>query len=176
MIRFYRANDVFGEFSNFYPSAITVDGMVYDTVEHLYQTSKFTDPEYRAIVRESSTPNKAFILGNLRTGAGGFKWRTELNTLIAHHRGRGVTIRRDWNEVRESVMRMGLREKFTRHKVLKDLLLSTGDKRLVEDSPRDPYWGVGKDGRGLNRLGELLMELRASLRTSHLIHHASTTP
>lgn len=29
----------------------------------------------------------------------------------------------------------------------------------------DAYWGCGPDGQGLNRLGAILMQVRAELRT-----------
>jgi predicted NAD-dependent protein-ADP-ribosyltransferase YbiA (DUF1768 family) len=35
---------------------------------------------------------------------------------------------------------------------------------LVEHTARDSYWGDGGDGSGRNRLGHLLMQLRAELR------------
>jgi ribA/ribD-fused uncharacterized protein len=60
-------------------------------------------------------------------------------------------------------MSKALRAKFAAP-ALKTLLLSTGERPLVEDSPYDRYWGAGKDGRGKNRLGALLMELRDELR------------
>ena len=34
---------------------------------------------------------------------------------------------------------------------------------IVEASPHDAYWGGGRDGKGSNHLGRLLMELRADL-------------
>jgi predicted NAD-dependent protein-ADP-ribosyltransferase YbiA (DUF1768 family) len=34
---------------------------------------------------------------------------------------------------------------------------------IIEDSPRDWYWGIGKDGKGQNWLGKLLMERRQEL-------------
>jgi len=61
-------------------------------------------------------------------------------------------------------MRRALRAKFTQHPDLRTLLLGTGDEEIVENAPGDYYWGCGKDGSGKNRLGALLMELRAELR------------
>jgi len=43
-------------------------------------------------------------------------------------------------------------------------LLSTGELTLVEHTINDRYWADGGDGHGRNRLGILLMELRALLR------------
>ena len=60
-------------------------------------------------------------------------------------------------------MREALRAKFTQHPDLKELLLRTGSAQLVEHTANDNYWGDGGDGSGKNRLGILLMELRAEL-------------
>jgi ribA/ribD-fused uncharacterized protein len=60
-------------------------------------------------------------------------------------------------------MLAALRKKFAAEK-LHDLLLSTGDRPLVEASPFDYYWGCGRSGTGKNRLGELLMQTRTELR------------
>jgi ribA/ribD-fused uncharacterized protein len=67
-------------------------------------------------------------------------------------------------QVKEAVMMTALRAKFTQHAKLKRLLLSTGDKILIEHTTNDSYWGDGGDGSGKNRLGHLLMELRAELK------------
>ena len=50
------------------------------------------------------------------------------------------------------------------HADIRTLLLDTGDEVIVENAPRDYYWGCGADGSGKNRLGEILMEVRAILR------------
>ena len=61
---------------------------------------------------------------------------------------------------------------------LKELLLATGDRELIEASPRDRIWGVGfgaekaeelrREGKrerwGSNYLGEALMEVRTRIR------------
>ena len=57
-----------------------------------------------------------------------------------------------------------LRVKFTTHQDLRKQLLDTGDKILVEHSPRDPYWGDGYtdpaiQGTGENKLGVILMQV-----------------
>jgi predicted NAD-dependent protein-ADP-ribosyltransferase YbiA (DUF1768 family) len=57
-----------------------------------------------------------------------------------------------------------LRAKFTEHHKLRSLLLSTGAAELVEHTRNDSYWGDGGDGTGKNKLGTLLMELRAQLK------------
>jgi N-glycosidase YbiA len=53
--------------------------------------------------------------------------------------------------------------KFTQHPELAAALLATADSELIEDSPSEPYWGVGRDGQGLNWAGRVLMEVRQKL-------------
>jgi len=38
------------------------------------------------------------------------------------------------------------------------------DAELVEDSPLEPYWGIGPDGQGSNWAGRVIMEVREQLR------------
>ncbi len=72
-------------------------------------------------------------------------------------------MRRDWMAVRDDVMRTALMAKFTQHDDLRAVLLGTGAAVLVEHTNNDSYWGDGGDGSGVNRLGLLLMEVRAGL-------------
>lgn len=43
-------------------------------------------------------------------------------------------------------------------------MLGTGERGLVEDSERDGFWGVGKNGKGRNELGRALEMVRGRLR------------
>jgi ribA/ribD-fused uncharacterized protein len=54
--------------------------------------------------------------------------------------------------------------KFSQHADLAELLRATGDAELVEDSPSEPYWGIGPDGQGSNWAGRVLAEVREKLR------------
>ena len=63
--------------------------------------------------------------------------------------------------------------KFSQNHDLKEVLLGTGDKVLVEASPDDRIWGIGfnseeAEGResewGNNGLGKALMRVRERLR------------
>ena len=78
-------------------------------------------------------------------------------------RDRARPLRRDWEEVKDDVMRDALRAKFEQHAELLGLLLSTGDADLVEHTRNDRYWGDGGDGSRLNMLGRILMEVRREL-------------
>ena len=55
-------------------------------------------------------------------------------------------------------------KKFKTHDKLKELLLSTGVQEIVENAPGDYYWGIGKNGTGLNKLGKILVSVREQLK------------
>ena len=129
------------EFSNFSPHGFAEEGVYWPSVEHYFQAQKFSDAAYRERIRQASTAERAKQLG----------------------RSREQPLRSDWSEVKDGVMKHGLREKFAAPE-LGALLLSTGNHPLIENSPHDPYWGCGADGRGKNRAGALLMEVREELR------------
>src|SRR5574337_30959 len=75
-------------------------------------------------------------------------------------------INSDWSKIKFDRMKRVLQAKFTQHEDLKQLLLSTGTARLVEsatvDNAVNRLWGEVK-GVGKNKLGELLMDVRAEL-------------
>ena len=73
-------------------------------------------------------------------------------------------IRPDWSAVKDDVMRRAVLKKFETHSDIRAALLATGDRKLVEASPFDRYWGCGRNGTGLNKLGRILMEIRERLR------------
>jgi N-glycosidase YbiA len=142
-ILFYRVNEPYGEFSNFSPHPIKVNGKQWPTSEHFFQAQKFAGTEHEEEIRRANSPMIAARFGRNR------KW----------------PLRRDWEAVKESVMRQALRAKFTQHDELKSLLLNTGDAVLVEHTTNDSYWADNGDGTGKNRLGALLMELREQLQS-----------
>lgn len=71
----------------------------------------------------------------------------------------------DWAQTKFDRMRRVLRAKFDQHEDLRQLLLSTGEARLVEvgtvNNAVNRLWGE-VDGKGENMLGVMLMELRAA--------------
>ena len=141
-IYFYSQRDTYGEFSNFYPAQITDHtGKVWPTTEHYFQAKKFENTEHEEIIRNAKTPGQAAKQG----------------------RSRSRPLRKDWEEVKENIMMEALRMKFNQHEDLKRVLVDTGDRILVEHTKNDFYWADGGCGNGKNRLGVLLMELRAEI-------------
>ncbi|KAH8696317.1 hypothetical protein BGW36DRAFT_298041 [Talaromyces proteolyticus] len=78
-----------------------------------------------------------------------------------------------WNNERMAIVLEGNMLKFSQNDELREKLLATGERELVEASPRDRIWGVGYEKAnaeknryrwGLNLLGKCLMETRSKLR------------
>ena len=176
-INFYNKEDKYFELSNFYNSEFTIDDITYINVEQFFQSEKFNDKsnelmlEYKNLICNADSPQKVKNLGSQTTNYRGGKWLINkkkpelglLNDNIKKYKDL-IKIREDWNDIRDDIMYKGIFAKFTQNKDLKKLLLMTGNKILIEDSPRDWYWGIGKDRTGKNKLGELLMRLREELR------------
>jgi ribA/ribD-fused uncharacterized protein len=142
VIQFYSVSDEYGEFSNFAPFPITLRGKVWPTSEHFFQAQKFAGTKHAEAIRQTRSPMIAARMG----------------------RDRKKPLRRDWEAVKDDVMREAVRAKFTQHPDLLTLLLATGDAHLVEHTTNDSYWGDGGDGSGKNMLGRILMHLRDQLR------------
>ena len=131
-------------FSNLAPSPIVVDGKRYPTVEHYFQAMKFPgDIEWQEAIRVAADPVKARQLA------------ADANHIQA--------LRPDWNSVQESVMLEGLRAKFQQNRGLLETLKGTGSRPLVEATV-DAYWGEGRTGKGKNRMGKLLEQIREELK------------
>ena len=133
----------YGCFSNFSPHGFMLDDLYWTTSEHYFQAQKFIGTPYLEKVRQTRTPKDAANMG----------------------RDRSLPLHPDWEQVKEHVMQLAVLRKFQTHADIREILLSTGDKLLVENSPIDYYWGCGKDGSGKNRLGQILMEVREILRS-----------
>ena len=143
-VNFYSVSDDFGQFSNFAPFPISLDGERWPTTEHYFQAAKFDKADYKLKIRRANSPMEAARLG----------------------RDRKQKIRRDWESVKVGIMRDALLAKFTQHDELRALLLSTGEAKIVEHTENDSFWGDGGDGSGKNMLGQILMQVRETLRAA----------
>lgn len=56
-----------------------------------------------------------------------------------------------------------LRKKLEQHPHVKEKLLETGDREIIEASPTDGFWGCGPDKIGENHHGKIWMKLRSEL-------------
>ncbi len=170
-VQFFEASGAFGELSNFFvfPEPIVWGKKTFATSEHVYHYLKYwhsssteASREYAELIRKASTPFKAKLLAN-QTIANRWPWQRLLNPVIQKYLNLGVRPRADWDAKKREQMKFCLLLKFRLSKICRDVLLSTGEQELIEASPHDKYWGVGRDGTGQNTLGILLMEVRAEI-------------
>lgn len=71
--------------------------------------------------------------------------------------------RDDWDQIKVQIMKEIVTSKASQHPEVQKALINSKDKEIVEDSPYDSFWGIGKDGKGQNMLGKLWMEIREEL-------------
>ena len=141
-ILFYRMNDPYGVFSNFDTKhPITLRDRVWPTTEHYFQAMKFLGTKDEHDVWRASNPRSAAEMGRDRTRP----------------------LRKDWEKVKDDVMRDAVRAKFNQYPELGKILTETGDAELIEHTKNDSYWADGGDGKGKNMLGKILMEIRSEL-------------
>ncbi len=142
--------------SQWYPCKFEIEGAVYTSAEQYMMAEKaklFGDEEIRAEILNTSDPRRCKALGRKVKGFDPEVWEE--------------------NEFR--IVTEGNKAKFAQNDSLKQFLLSTGDKVLVEASPTDRVWGIGfgkndpdaadpTKWRGKNLLGFALMQVREALR------------
>ncbi len=142
--------------SQWWPSPFTVDGVEYATAEHWMMAGKarlFDDAEAERRVLAAGHPAEAKKAGRLVRGFDEAVWERERFGIVAE----------------------GSVHKFAAHADLREFLLGTGERVLVEASPVDRVWGIGlaaddeaasdpERWRGPNLLGFALMEARERLR------------
>jgi len=142
-------------FSQWYPAGFDLDGIHYPTAEHYMMAEKallFEDDEIYDKILHTNHPGAAKRLGRQVRGFRDDVWRGERYDIVVR----------------------GNLAKFSQHDDLRDYLLGTNDRVLVEASPKDKIWGIGlpqddprarqpSQWRGLNLLGFALMEVREQL-------------
>ena len=145
-----------GCLSQWWPAPFTVEGISYRSAEHFMMTAKallFGDISSADRIRAAPHPRAAKALGR------------DVREFDEQR----------WAERRFDLVVTGNLAKFRQHPDLRDYLLGTGNRVIVEASPVDRIWGIGlaaSDERattpehwpGLNVLGFALMEARHRLR------------
>jgi len=119
-----------------------LDDADWQTVEHYFQGMKFESPEQREAIRNTATPEEARKLAEEHEQA----------------------VRKDWKKIQQTVMTRGIYIKCLTHPGVAQALLVTGSIKIVENSSYDYFWGCGRDGRGHNTFGQVLMAVRDKLR------------
>lgn len=155
---FRKTNELYGGLSNMasgYP--IFINGTKILTSEALYQACRFPAlPEVQQKIIDQKSPMAAKMVGKP------FRERT----------------RGDWDSTRVAIMRWTLRVKLAQNYLtFGQILLSTENRPIVEESHKDDFWGAIRDKnnyelfKGTNALGRLLMELRESYRNNNALEN-----
>eukprot|EP01017_Pseudomicrothorax_dubius_P024323 TRINITY_DN2586_c0_g4_i5.p1 TRINITY_DN2586_c0_g4~~TRINITY_DN2586_c0_g4_i5.p1 ORF type:complete len:393 (-),score=64.20 TRINITY_DN2586_c0_g4_i5:615-1793(-) len=144
MERIDNFNGYFDFLNNEYPCAVYYDGNLYKTVYHAYQAARTDLIHIREKIKYADT-------------------LAELFEIAAQ-----VEDSPDWTHRRLKVMEMLIRDKFRRHKDLRERLATTGSRELInsyaDPSPSNLFWGV-VDGKGQNQLGRILENVRADIKS-----------
>ncbi len=140
---FFSRADINENLGTFSKHSFELDGALWPSVEHYFQAMKFDDADYREVIRTAPHPKKARKLG----------------------RSRFKKIRKDWAKVKTVVMTRGVYIKCRTYPGIAQQLLDTDDRKLIENSQYDYYWGCGRDRRGDNHYGKVLMNVRGKLRS-----------
>jgi len=163
LVLFYSENKENGNYSNFAPFPIVIDGKRFSCNEQYIMFSKallFGDIETARLIMASHNPVQIKKLGRLVKNFDEKMWHAEINRIA------------DNCNV----------AKFTSYPKLKEMLLATGDAIIAEASPYDRIWGIGVDTevgkdrskwRGTNILGESLMRVRKVLKDLAVLEHSN---
>ncbi len=143
--------------SQWYNCQFTADGIDYHTAEQYMMAQKallFNDEEIFRRIMQANNPGLYKQLGRQIRNFDEQKW----------------------NENKYRIVVEGNTAKFFQNKQLREYLLHTGSRVLVEASPYDRIWGIGmpKDDpnvenplmwKGINLLGFALMDVREALNS-----------
>ena len=119
-----------------------LDGFEWPSVEHYYQAMKFDDADYRDRIRQADTPKAAAKLGKRC-------WKKR---------------RKNWKKNSITYMTRATYIKCRTHPEVAEMLLKSGELEIKDLSMYDYFWGTGRDQRGENRFGKMLMGVRNKLQ------------
>ncbi len=140
-ILFYGPEGENGYLSNWYLSPIYLNGKIWPSTEHYYHAQKFAGTNNEEICRRLSTPRET----------------------LEFSRRPDVVVDSEWGEKKIDVMTKAVEAKFVQNPDLGEKLIATGCREIAENSPIDPFWGLGEDGSGNNELGKIIMNVRKKL-------------
>jgi len=130
-------------FSNFSSFSVKWKGRLWQTSEHAYQASHFfkTAPKLVEKIFKARSAHEAYKIAKMNVGRAP----------------------KDWGKKKLKIMESIVRAKLKQNPYIMHKLLQTGKRKIVEDSPKDNFWGGGLDRNGRNELGKIWMKLRDEL-------------
>lgn len=167
--------------SNFWPTRVSIDGGIYESVEHAYQAMKFspdvwgkiTSHDVNAINRKLedrgahvSLESLPYLFVDPDVSAGSAKVAANYLRILGY-------VRNDWDDVKVPIMANLLLQKYSDDKLYGMLQETTGQYLIEGNDWNDTFWGEC-NGRGRNVLGRMLMVIRDMTLTD--ISAAASTP
>lgn len=130
-------------FSNFSSFKVRWKGKLWPTSEHAYQASHFfkTAPKLAERIYKAKSAHEAYKIAKVNKDK----------------------VPKDWEEKKAGIMENIVRCKLEQNPYVMRKLKQTGRKMIVEDSPKDDFWGWGKNKKGRNELGKIWMKLRKEI-------------
>lgn len=135
------SNELLGTAS---PHSFQLEDRIWPTVEHYIQAMQFSEEAKQEKIRLAPTVVQARKLGK----TGFFRNKP----------------RPDWKRVRSVYMTRAFYTKCQVYPEVAEALLATGGETIIESDQYDYYWGVGRDRRGDNAFGKVLVQIRDKLR------------
>ncbi len=153
---FYHEYEENGCMSNWYHAEFEYAGIRYPSTEHFmmyHKASVFGEKELADKILACNTASKAKQYGK--------SYMPKFNKDL-------------WKEVSYTIVKRGIRAKFSQNTDIREKLLATGNRVLAEASGKDLIWGIGVAiddpnavntafWKGDNYLGRILMEVREEL-------------
>lgn len=140
----YFFSHAFDPLNNWSAHQVELWGQRFATMEHGFHFRKFNEHEPRIAAKILAAPSPFAAL-----------------ELAKKHKPKR---RADWGDVKVGIMTELVRAKAVQNRDVREALLATGNKTIVENSPWDDFWGGGPDGNGQNQMGNILMRVRDELR------------
>lgn len=129
--------------------AIEMNGVLYPTLEHAYQCSRYSDETIQEEIRLARSPLQAWEISQKYKSL-----QMEEFTQPEH---------------KLKVMKSLMRLKVEQHIDVEKALIDSGDvvivKHIFTYPKGDGFWDDGENGEGLNRVGRMWMELREELKS-----------
>jgi ribA/ribD-fused uncharacterized protein len=140
-VRFYTSP--YYELDNFSAHQVCIWGKIFPTAEHAYQWKKFAESN-PALADEILRAPSPYAVKQLSD---------------AHKHEVQISFTGSKCNVMEEILRAKARQ----HTDVRNALVESGRKIIVENSPVDSFWGIGSEGDGENMLGKLWMQIRSAL-------------
>jgi len=138
----YFFTPAFYPLDNFSAHAISLWGQEFPTAEHAFQWKKFSvvRPDLAAQILAAKSPQAVKEIADAHKADQSTAWMVE----------------------KVSVMEEILKAKAGQHPDVVMILKKTGGREIIENSPIDSFWGIGKNRDGQNMVGKIWMKIRDS--------------